>query len=94
MYRLIDHRPRLDAVFVASDLMAAGAPRALRRLGRRVPDDVAVIGFGDSLVTRHQPPPTAGPVTSAASRAMPCLCGGSGFGETRGSGPDTTVHPN
>jgi DNA-binding LacI/PurR family transcriptional regulator len=48
LFRLIDHRPAIDAVFAASDLMAAGALRALRRLGRRVPDDVAVIGFDDS----------------------------------------------
>jgi DNA-binding LacI/PurR family transcriptional regulator len=51
--RLIDHRRRLDAVFVASDLMAMGALRALRRLGRRVPDDVAVIGFDDLPVAQH-----------------------------------------
>ena len=47
LFRLIDHRPGIDAVFAASDLMAAGALHALRRLGRRVPHDVAVIGFDD-----------------------------------------------
>jgi DNA-binding LacI/PurR family transcriptional regulator len=47
MKRLLDQRPRLDAVFVASDAMAAGALRVLERSGRRVPDDVAVIGFDD-----------------------------------------------
>jgi len=47
LLRLIDHRPGIDAVFAASDLMAAGALHALRRLGRRVPYDVAVIGFDD-----------------------------------------------
>ena len=47
LLRLIDHRPGIDAVFAASDLMAAGALHALRRLGRRVPSDVAVIGFDD-----------------------------------------------
>jgi DNA-binding LacI/PurR family transcriptional regulator len=56
MYRLIDHRPSLDAVFVASDLMAAGALRALRRLGKRVPDDVAVIGFDDSPLSLQTHP--------------------------------------
>jgi len=47
LLRLLDHRPGIDAVFAASDLMATGALHALRRLGRRVPDDVAVIGFDD-----------------------------------------------
>ena len=47
LFRLIDHRPGIDAVFAASDLMAAGALHALRRLGRRVPHDVAVVGFDD-----------------------------------------------
>lgn len=56
LYRLLDRRPNIDAVFVASDLMAAGALRALRRTGRRVPDDVAVIGFEDSPLAQHTDP--------------------------------------
>ena len=48
MERLLSQAPDLDAVFVASDLMAAGALTALRRAGRRVPDDVAIGGFDDS----------------------------------------------
>ena len=40
--------PDLDAVFVASDLMAQGVLSALRDAGRRVPEDVAVGGFDDS----------------------------------------------
>jgi DNA-binding LacI/PurR family transcriptional regulator len=47
----------VDAVFAASDLMAAGALRALRAAGRRVPDDVAVVGFEDSAVARYTQPP-------------------------------------
>lgn len=57
MTRLLDRRPDLDAVFAASDLMAAGALRALRRAGRRVPDDVAVVGFDDDPIARHTLPP-------------------------------------
>ncbi|MEU7908471.1 LacI family DNA-binding transcriptional regulator [Actinoplanes sp. NPDC049118] len=57
MDRLLEEEPRLDAVFVASDLMASGALRALRRAGRRVPDDVAVIGFDDTAVAWHADPP-------------------------------------
>jgi DNA-binding LacI/PurR family transcriptional regulator len=56
LYRLLDRRPKIDAVFVASDLMAAGALRALRRTGRRVPEDVAVIGFEDSPLAQHTDP--------------------------------------
>src|SRR5215469_9990368 len=48
MTRLLERRPDLDAVFVASDVMALGALVALRRAGRRVPEDVAVGGFDDS----------------------------------------------
>jgi DNA-binding LacI/PurR family transcriptional regulator len=56
LFRLIDHRPAIDAVFAASDLMAAGAVHALRRLGRRIPDDVAVIGFDDSPSAQQTDP--------------------------------------
>ncbi|MDQ0828940.1 DNA-binding LacI/PurR family transcriptional regulator [Streptomyces achromogenes] len=45
---LLAQAPELDAVFVASDLMAQGVLTALRRAGRRVPQDVAVGGFDDS----------------------------------------------
>ena len=50
MTQLLRTAPDLDAVFVASDLMAAGAIAVLRRSGRKVPDDVAVGGFEDSAV--------------------------------------------
>ncbi|GAA1646346.1 LacI family DNA-binding transcriptional regulator [Catellatospora bangladeshensis] len=56
MQRLLDQRPQLDAVFAASDVMAAGAVRYLRRVGRRIPDDVAVVGFDDhALATQVRP---------------------------------------
>ncbi|HEX8347811.1 MAG TPA: LacI family DNA-binding transcriptional regulator [Actinoplanes sp.] len=57
MRQLLAAEPRLDAVFVASDLMAHGALRALRQAGRRVPDDVAVIGFDDTGESRYTEPP-------------------------------------
>ena len=56
LFRLIDHRPGIDAVFAASDLMAVGALHALRRLGRRVPRDVAVIGFDDLPAAQQADP--------------------------------------
>jgi DNA-binding LacI/PurR family transcriptional regulator len=55
--RLLDGHPDLDAVFVASDLMALGALSGLYRLGRRVPEDVAVVGFDDSSSALACDPP-------------------------------------
>ncbi len=57
MKELLSHAPDLDAVFVASDLLAAGALTTLRRQGRSVPDDVAVGGFDDSRIAREARPP-------------------------------------
>ncbi len=57
MSRLLTEDPGLDAVFVASDLMAHGALQALRAAGRRVPDDVAVVGFDDIDLARYTEPP-------------------------------------
>lgn len=56
MERLLARAPGLDAVFVASDLMAVGAMAALRAAGRAVPGDVAIVAFEDSpLTTTTQP---------------------------------------
>ncbi|MFI8165713.1 LacI family DNA-binding transcriptional regulator [Streptomyces sp. NPDC085931] len=57
MRLLLERAPDLDAVFVASDLMAVGALAELRRQKRQVPGDVAVVGFEDSLLARHTNPP-------------------------------------
>jgi len=57
MAALLDRHPDLDAVFVASDLMASGALQVLRERGRRVPDDVAVIGFDDLVAISESTDP-------------------------------------
>jgi DNA-binding LacI/PurR family transcriptional regulator len=66
MEQLLLLEPPVDGVFCSSDPMAAGALRALRSAGRKVPDDVAVVGFDDHeqiaawtdppLTTVHQDP--------------------------------------
>lgn len=49
----------IDAVFAASDRMAAGAVMALREAGLSVPTDIAVAGFDDAgLAATHHPPLT------------------------------------
>jgi LacI family transcriptional regulator len=55
MQRLLLHKP--DAVFVASDTMALGALRALRKAGKRVPHDVALVGFDDMPQASTANPP-------------------------------------
>lgn len=57
MERLLDTGLRPDAVFVASDMMAIGALRVLRSRGVRVPEDVALVGYDDSVMGRHSDPP-------------------------------------
>ena len=57
MQTLLERRPEVDAVFVTSELMALGAMSVLRTRGRRVPEDVAVVGFDDSPVGLAANPP-------------------------------------
>jgi len=56
MERLLAIHPDIDAVFAASDLMAAGAMSVLSASGRHVPDDVAVVGFDDSAIAMSTTP--------------------------------------
>ncbi|MCP3765238.1 MULTISPECIES: LacI family DNA-binding transcriptional regulator [Streptomyces] len=57
MAALLERHPDLDAVFAASDVTAAGARHALREAGRRIPEDVALVGYDDSAIARHMDPP-------------------------------------
>ncbi len=53
MQQLLEQAPDLDAVFVNSDLMALGAINVLQSRGKRIPDDVAVVGYDDLSIAAY-----------------------------------------
>jgi DNA-binding LacI/PurR family transcriptional regulator len=57
MTELLDHAPDLTGVFVLNDLMALGALEAARGLGRRVPEDLSVMGFDNIPFAAMANPP-------------------------------------
>ncbi|GHJ48243.1 LacI family transcriptional regulator [Catellatospora sp. TT07R-123] len=76
---LLRQYPDIDAMFVACDLMAAGAVQAITATGRRVPDDVAIIGFDDSIAAVCSNPPLTTmrlPVEEMAADAVRLLLDG------------------
>ncbi len=54
---LLDSGKTFDAIFAASDLIAIGAKHALVEAGKRVPEDVALIGFDDIPAAAQSSPP-------------------------------------
>jgi LacI family transcriptional regulator len=57
MERLLSAHPEVTAVVAGNDLIALGAIGALRRSGRRCPDDVSVVGFNDMPYLDLMTPP-------------------------------------
>ena len=55
--RMIAENPDIDAIFAASDVIALAALNAVKRAGRRTPQDVAVVGFDDTAIAAHTSPP-------------------------------------
>jgi DNA-binding LacI/PurR family transcriptional regulator len=57
MQRLLECNPSIDAVFVNSDLMAIAAMDVIRAHGKRVPEDIAVVGYDDLSIAANSNPP-------------------------------------
>lgn len=53
---LLDLRSAVQAVFCANDLLAIGALFEARKRGMRVPQDIAILGFGDSDIADETSP--------------------------------------
>ncbi len=47
-HELLEYHPEIDAIACNSDVVAFGVLRALKKLGKRVPEDIGVVGFGDN----------------------------------------------
>ena len=76
MEALLERRPDIDAVFCASDRMAQGALETAYRRGRRVPDDLLVMGFDDHELAKLTDPPLSTirqPIRDVGRTAMESL---------------------
>jgi DNA-binding LacI/PurR family transcriptional regulator len=51
MKELLEKMPNLDGVFLANDQMACGALKALSELGKKVPEEIKVIGYDDVFIS-------------------------------------------
>ncbi len=74
--KLLARVPDLEAVFACNDPMALGALLAARRLGKRVPEDLAVVGFDDVPEARYFFPALSTmrqPLTEMGSQAVRML---------------------
>lgn len=76
---LFDRNPgrEITAVFAAGDVLALGALSAIRTMGKRVPEDVSVVGFDDMEGAAELDPPLTTvrvPIEQLAARAVHLLC--------------------
>ncbi|WP_096439888.1 LacI family DNA-binding transcriptional regulator [Alteribacter populi] len=55
-YEFLQKNPEVTAIFCASDLMALGAMRAAQRLGKRIPNDLSIVGFDDITLAQYANP--------------------------------------
>jgi LacI family transcriptional regulator len=53
LYRLLEQEPDLDAVFASNDQMALGVLHAAHRLGRRIPEELSVVGVDNIAEASH-----------------------------------------
>lgn len=54
---IITNNPEVTAIFCISDLMALGALKAIKELGKKVPEDISLIGFDNISTTEYCNPP-------------------------------------
>lgn len=57
IFQIVTKKQPLDAIFAVNDTAAIGALTALKELGKKVPEEVSIIGFTDSMVSKVCEPP-------------------------------------
>lgn len=54
---LLEQHPEVDAIFANSDFMAIAAMRTAQEMGRRIPEDLAVVGYDNLTIAEESNPP-------------------------------------
>lgn len=54
--QFLQQNPEIDGIFAASDLMAANCIRSLKKLGRRIPEEVKIIGYDNISICEYTDP--------------------------------------
>ena len=49
--RLLENHPELDGIFCGNDQMAVGALKALKQKGKRIPEDIKLMGYDNVFVS-------------------------------------------
>lgn len=57
MQRYLEGKPACDGLFAVTDSLAIGAYHAIKRSGRKIPGDIAVVGVGDNPASVYLDPP-------------------------------------
>ncbi|MGW9103266.1 LacI family DNA-binding transcriptional regulator [Priestia megaterium] len=56
-YTLLEQHKEIDALFCASDVMALGALRACKKIGKSVPGDISIVGYDNIALASYCTPP-------------------------------------
>lgn len=54
--KLMDTNPDIDAIFAANDLAAIGAMKYLKAIGKKIPNDIALVGFSNEPISEMMEP--------------------------------------
>lgn len=71
--RILDEVPDVTAISIASDYMVLGLEKALQERGRRVPEDISVVGFDNIPISEQYSPPLTTVDQHIAEKGKLCI---------------------